>query len=225
MILGKTVSLVIPCHNEEEGLRKILPLIPKEIDEVIIVDNNSKDATAEVARQNGAVVVTEKKPGYGSAYKAGFKAVKNEIIATMDGDGQYPTEELLRLITKVIEKNIDFLSACRFPLKGVVMNRTRQIGNFLLTSSSRLLFNYKIKDTQSGMWIFKKSILEKVKPQDDGMPFSEEIKIKTIMAGYTFDEEWIDYKERIGPSKLLPLQDGWNNLIFLLKLRFSGSKI
>ncbi len=221
MIKEKTVSLVIPCHNEESGLRKLLPFIPKEIDEVIVIDNNSTDQTAEVAKSHGAKVVTERVPGYGSAYKAGLSAVSGEIIATMDGDGQYPPEELARLIEHLINNNLDFLSACRFPLMSGSMNFTRRTGNFLLTTASRMLFGFKIKDTQSGMWIFKRSILDSVKPKENGMAFSEEIKIKTILQGYKFGEERINYKERVGPSKLLPFRDGLQNLLYLIKLRFS----
>ena len=85
-----TVSVVIPCYNEEDGIRVTLADMPALVDEVIVVDNNCTDRTAEVAAAMGAKVVVESKPGYGAAYKAGFGAATGDIIITMDGDATYP---------------------------------------------------------------------------------------------------------------------------------------
>ena len=68
------LSLVIPCYNEEDGVRQVIGRSPREIDEIVVVDNNCTDRTAEVARGLGAVVVAEPRPGYGAAYKAGLRA-------------------------------------------------------------------------------------------------------------------------------------------------------
>src|ERR1043166_8378340 len=86
------MSLVIPCYNEEEGVREVIGRCPREIDEIVVVDNNSTDRTAEVARSLGAVVVSDRKPGYGAAYKAGLRAATGDVVVTLEGDGTYPPE-------------------------------------------------------------------------------------------------------------------------------------
>lgn len=220
MIAGKTIGVVIPCHNEATGLRQLLPQLPCELDTVIVVDNNSTDETAAVARQCGARVVIEKIPGYGAAYHTGFKAVTTDIVVTMDGDGQYPAQDIPRLVTVLLARKLDFLSACRFPMSNDAMPVLRQVGNHALTFVTRLLFGMPIKDTQSGMWIFYRALLEKVTLTEQGMAFSEELKIKVIRAGLRFGEEHIDYLPRLGKSKLVPLSDGIKNLVYLLKFRF-----
>lgn len=215
------ISLVIPCYNEEDGVREVIGRCPPEIDEIVVVDNNCTDRTAEVARSLGAVVVSEKTPGYGAAYKAGMKAATGDLIVTLDGDGTYPPESIPALIDKLVEKRWDFLSACRFPLADkAAMGLTNQFGNWVLTVTAMVLFFTPIKDSQSGMWVFKRSLLEKMRVTSDGMPFSQEIKLEAILRGYKFGEEHIAYGARIGEVKLQKWRDGWLNLSFLFQKRF-----
>lgn len=226
MYQNKTISVVIPCHNEDEAINKIIKSLPKEIDEVIVVDNNSTDRTAQIAQTAGAIVVFEPTQGYGRAYKTGLSKAKGEIIVTLDGDSQYPTEEIIDLIKFLIDKKIDFLSGSRFPLSNPKsINTIRLIGNKILTRLANFLFKTKIKDSQSGMWVFKKAILYKFQLTSNGMPFSEEIKIRTLLEPkLRFAEKNINYHSRIGKSKLFPLKDGLKNLIFLFKLHWQYKK-
>lgn len=219
MINGQTIGLVIPCHNEEAGLRQLLPLVPTEVDKVLIVDNNSTDATAAIAGQHGAPVIKEVRPGYGAAYQTGLTAIQTDIIVTLDGDGQYPVSDVPRLVGIFLEKGFDFLSACRFPLPAGSMPALRQVGNFLLTAVTQILFSVHIKDTQSGMWVFRRSLLQRIQAREPGMAFSEELKIKVMLAGLKFGEEHIVYQPRQGESKLAPFGDGWRILWYLVRLR------
>src|SRR5262245_13241250 len=114
---GRTISVVIPCYNEEEGIRHVIESMPPAVDEIVVVDNNSSDRTAEVARSLGARVVSETRKGYGQAYQAGIPAATKDVIVTLDGDGSYPPEEIPRLVDILVERNLDFLSASRFPLQ------------------------------------------------------------------------------------------------------------
>ena len=113
MIAGRTVSLVIPAHNEEQGLPRVLGVVPEGIDEVLVVDNASTDSTAAVAAEFGARVVQQPVKGYGSAYMAGFPASTCEIITTADADGTYPVELLPYLVEKLEAGRWDFVSARR----------------------------------------------------------------------------------------------------------------
>ena len=215
--------MVIPCYNEEEGLRRVIPSLPESIDEIVVVDNNSTDATAAVARELGARVVFEKRRGYGAAYKAGLPAVTGEITVTMDGDGTYPVEQIEECVDFLLDNDLDFVSACRFPLRDPrAMNLSNKIGNSVLTLATLLLFMRAIRDSQSGMWIFKSAIYPRLAPKSDGMPLSEEIKIAAIRdRRIAFGEYNVNYHPRIGEVKLQKWRDGFQNLLYLFKLRFT----
>jgi glycosyltransferase involved in cell wall biosynthesis len=214
------LSLVIPCYNEEGGVRQVLSRVPREVDEVIVVDNASTDRTAEVAAALGARVVREGRRGYGAAYKAGLGAVTGDIVGTLDGDGSYPPEHVPRLVDVLLDRGWDFLSACRFPLADPhAMSWTNQLGNWILTRATGMLFRQPILDSQSGMWVFRRALLEKLRLTSDGMAFSEEIKLEAVLRGFRFGEEHVPYGLREGEVKLQKWRDGWANLTFLVRKR------
>jgi glycosyltransferase involved in cell wall biosynthesis len=218
-----SISVVIPCYNEEDGVRQVLGRIPKVVDEVVVVDNNCTDRTADVARSLGAVVVAEKTPGYGAAYKRGLKAATRDVIVTLDGDGTYPPEEIPRLVDEMVDRNWDFLSASRFPLTDpTAMHLTNRLGNWVLTAAAAVLYFKPIRDSQSGMWVFRRSALDRMRLTSDGMPFSEEIKLEALLRGLRFGEGHIPYGARVGEVKLDKWRDGWLNLTFLVKKRFGA---
>lgn len=221
MIGPHTLSVVIPCFNEEQGIRDVLGRIPAVADEVVVADNASTDRTAEVARSLGARVVHQPRRGYGAAYQAGFAAATGELVATLDGDGSYPPEEIPRLAALLLERHLDFVSGCRFPLSDPrAMGVTNRLGNWVLTAATRVLFRSAIRDSQSGMWVFRRSILERLRLTSDGMPFSQEIKLETLRRGLRFGETPIPYGDRLGTVKLRRWRDGVANLAFLVRRRF-----
>lgn len=219
---GLSISVVIPCFNEEDGIRHVYAGMPACVDEVVVVDNASTDRTAEVARSLGAKVVYQPRKGYGAAYQAGLPAATCDIIATLDGDGTYPADEIALLVDALEDRKLDFISGARFPLRNPEsMNFTNKVGNFVLTVATGLLWFRPLRDSQSGMWVFRRSVLPRLKLTSDGMPLSEEIKIEAIeKLGPRFAELGIDYRPRIGEVKLQKWRDGWRNLSFLFAKRF-----
>jgi len=222
MYKGLKISVVIPCYNEEKGIRHVINALPESVDEVVVVDNNSTDRTAEVAASLGGKVVTEKRKGYGAAYKAGLPAATGDVTVTMDGDGSYPAEQIEEVIDYLAEKNLDFVSASRFPLQNPeAMNFTNKLGNMILTVAMLLLYGRSIKDSQSGMWVYRTKVYPLMELTSDGMPFSEEIKIEAIRnKQIRFGEYHIKYHQRIGEVKLEKWRDGFRNLFFLVRKRF-----
>ncbi|NJK79752.1 MAG: glycosyltransferase family 2 protein [Chloroflexaceae bacterium] len=215
-----TISVVIPCFNEEDGLQYVLERMPDYVDEVIVVDNNSTDNTAQVARSMGARVIFESRKGYGRAYQAGLPAATGDIIATVDGDGTYPASSIAPIVDEMLAHNLDFVSANRFPLQNSKAMRFRNwFGNQVLTYAFRVLYTYWIADSQSGMWVFRRRCLTYIRPTHPGMAFSEEIKIEALQAPLRFGEVHIHYSERIGETKLYTWRDGWSNLWFLFRRR------
>jgi hypothetical protein len=101
------------------------------------------------------------------------------------------------------------------------MSFKHMFGNWVLSLVTSALFFRWVSDSQSGMWVFKRSILEKIRLESDGMAFSEEIKIEVIKhRNLTFEEIPVSYSSRLGEIKLNPWRDGFNNLLFLFKRRF-----
>jgi glycosyltransferase involved in cell wall biosynthesis len=218
----KKISVIIPCYNEEKTIEKVIKSIPKEVFEIIVVDNNSTDKTAEIAKKLGARVLKESRQGYGFALQRGFKKAKGDIIVTLDGDGQYPAEKILELVEYLEKNNLDFVNGSRFPLVNKnSLTLERRVGNCLLNFVASILFLRKFKDTQSGMMVFKKEILRKINLESGDMPISQELKIKSILAGFKFKEVHIPYYQRGGESKLSPLKHGFKNLgeIILLRIK------
>jgi glycosyltransferase involved in cell wall biosynthesis len=221
MYRGKRISVVIPCHNEEEGIRAVLEQMPPIVDEVVVVDNASTDRTSEVARAAGARVVFEERKGYGRAYKTGFAAARGDVIVTMDGDGTYPPDSIPLLLHVLAEEKLDFISARRWRSQsGESKSPIRLLGNAILSGTMMCLFFKFIIDSQSGMWVFRRDVLRRIDPQSDSMALSEEIKILAFTHPQIRCLEMpIYYGERIGESKLNLWRDGFGNLFFLAKMR------
>lgn len=222
MYLKYSITAVLPCYNEEKGVEKVLSNMPSFLDEIIVVDNNSTDSTAKVAKKWGAKVVRERIQGYGAALRSGLNNASSELIVTLDGDGTYSPKSIKPLVKYLHEKKVDFVSANRFNHKhNFSMPILNHIGNVVLTNITQFLFHKKIKDSQSGMFLLKRDLLPLLKTSSDGMSFSEEIKILAIFnRKIRFAEFPIEYQDnlRLGKKKLRLWQDGLENIIFLFKL-------
>jgi glycosyltransferase involved in cell wall biosynthesis len=220
---SQRITVITPCLNEEQGIEKVLQLMPDFVDEVIVVDNGSTDRTSDVARSYGARVIREDVRGYGRSYKTGFASATGDIIITLDGDHSYPPDAISYLLEAFLHLDVDFLNASRFPVRDAkAMSFKHKMGNLILSLAMSLLYFRWVRDSQSGMWVFKRSILEGMKLTSNGMAFSEEIKIEALKRNrIRFMEISIMYTSRMGEIKLNPWRDGFYNLWFLVKKRFS----
>jgi glycosyltransferase involved in cell wall biosynthesis len=222
----QSITVIIPCLNEEQGIEQVLRRMPPFVDQVIVVDNGSTDRTSDVARSLGAEVIREEVRGYGRSYKKGFSCATGDIIVTLDGDHSYPPDAISYLLEAFLHLEVDFLNASRFPVRDrKAMSFKHKFGNFILSIAMSLLYFRWVRDSQSGMWVFRRSILESMTLESDSMAFSEEIKIEALKSpDVRFAEISIQYSSRLGEIKLNPWRDGFNNLFFLVKKRFSKRK-
>lgn len=227
--LNKKISIIIPALNEAHGIGHTLGAIPrKELAQmgyelqILVVDNGSTDSTPDIARQAGAEVVLEPKLGYGYAYKTGFLNATGDIIATADADATYPIEDIPKLVQTLENENLDFITTDRFALKnGSSMRPLHKVGNYVLTFATKTLFGVDFKDSQSGMWVFKKELLNKLKisSMSNSMPFSEELKIDAChYLKCSWKEVPIKYHKRLGNVKLRTWRNGMENLTYLVKI-------
>lgn len=231
------ISIVIPALNEEEGIGLVINQVPVEqlnnagYDvEIIVVDNASTDNTAKIAQEHGAKVVFQPQRGYGNAYKAGFNNATGDIIVSGDADMTYPFDDTLRLVKILKAHNLDFLNTDRLSaLKGKAMKTSHVVGNWGLSLVTRFLFRWPFNDSQSGMWIFKRSIWDELDVQHVGMPFSQELKVDVFSRGFKCAEVPIEYRSRVGEVKLNAIRDGLLNItqlfIKFIKLKREGLKI
>jgi glycosyltransferase involved in cell wall biosynthesis len=217
------VSVVLPCKNEEKTIGLCIRRINEVFEskgingEVIVVDNDSSDSSAEIARRLGAKVFTEKRQGYGSACMRGFSEARGNYIIMGDSDGTYDFREIPKFLEAI--KGNDFVIGSRF--EGEIRKDSmswlhRYIGNPLLTRILRFLFKSKISDAHSGFRAIRKSELEKLNLRTTGMEFASEMLIKAIKNNLRIKEIPITYYPRKAHSKLNSFRDGWKHLRFML---------
>ena len=217
------ITIVIPALNEEKAIGAVLDQIPvSELNargyevEKLVVDNGSTDNTVSIAKKHGAVVVNEQERGYGNAYKTGFARASGDIVVTGDADMTYPFDELPELMKTFEQEQIDFMTTDRLTTLGNnVMTKTHVFGNWVLSTITRILFNWPFKDSQSGMWVFKRSIWPTLDVPSTGMPFSQEIKIEAYIKGHRCTEVPVTYRARVGEVKLSTFKDGFFNTLHL----------
>jgi len=220
------ISVVIPTMNEEQSIGQVLDSVHSTLSqagmehEMLIVDTNSKDRTRDIAREKGARVIEEPRRGYGRAYKTGFENAVGDIIVTLDADCTYPAEDIPKLVNTLNQEKIDFITTNRFAgLEPGAMTFEHHIGNKLLTMTMNVLFRVKVRDSQSGMWVFRRDKLSALNLKDDGMAMSEEIKIEAFKKLRSMEFP-IYYRCRVGEVKLSSWKDGYKNIRFLFKKCF-----
>lgn len=232
MLHNKKISLIIPCKDEAAALYTLLKKVPAFIDEVIVVDNNSRDNTAAVAKEAGAKVYTDKRTqdgvGYGYAHQTGLRHATGDIIVAMDGDGTYPIEKISEVISYMEKSEADFVSCARFPLEDRrAISLTRQAGVKLLNIQVSLLYGYRIKDILSGMWVMKRECAKKIKARSGDWNFSPEIKLAALShPNIHFSEYHIPHAVRFnGMSKQQIWKTGFNHMSYIVKRRYTVDRV
>lgn len=220
------LSIVIPAYNEEDGIAYIIEMVLKEKEniikatdrisnvELIIVNDASKDKTAEIASKYSEVILVnhEKNKGYGGALKTGFKKSNGEYIGFLDADGTYPPEYFPKLCKDLIENDADIILGSRMAGKKSDMPFHRYIGNKFFAHFLSWIVGKKITDTASGMRVFKKSILPRLYPLPDGLNLTPAMSTQALHENLKIIEVPIPYEERVGRSKLNAITDGFRFL-------------
>jgi glycosyltransferase involved in cell wall biosynthesis len=218
------VSVIIPCLNEEEAVGKVVDQAFEGIresgrsGEVIVVDNGSTDRSAEIAAAHGAVVVSEARRGYGSAYLAGLDAAQGEYLVMGDADDTYPLAQLGGFVDH-LESGDDLVIGSRFEgtIHGDAMPfLNRFVGNPILTGMLNVLFGVKVSDAHCGMRAIRREALPVLDLHSTGMEFASEMVFKAYRRGLTVSEVPIDYYPRVGESKLNRFGDAWRHVRFML---------
>jgi len=203
------IIVIIPAFNEEKSIGKVIDDIPKKwVSHIIVCNNNSSDKTEDIAISHGAIVVNENRKGYGWACLKGMEYVKSQnlnpdIIVFIDGDySDYP-EELELVVAPIIKKNIDLVIGSRALGKKDKGSMTfpQIFGNWLATRLMRLF--YRVKYTDLGPFrAIKYNSLLKLKMSDKTYGWTIEMQIKAAKLKLSHTEVPVNYKKRIGKSKV-----------------------
>jgi glycosyltransferase involved in cell wall biosynthesis len=202
------INVIIPAYNEADSIAHVIFEIPSIVSEIIVVNNNSTDKTAENAAKAGATVLTENQKGYGYACLAGINYIKQkskqpDIIVFVDGDySDYP-EELSKLIAPIIVDDIDLVLGAR--IKNLreegAMTPQQIFGNWLATSLMKLFFKANFTDLGPFRAI-KYDTLIALNMIDKTYGWTVEMQLKVLKNKFTYTEVPVRYKKRIGVSKV-----------------------
>jgi glycosyltransferase involved in cell wall biosynthesis len=214
-----TLSVVIPAYNEEDGIAEIAQrvlAIKNDLQkvgvrdlELLVVDDGSRDSTAQVAGSIEGVRLIQHlhNKGYGAALKTGFCQARGELIGFLDADGTYPPEFFPQLCLEALDGG-DLVIGSRMSGADSQMPLTRRIGNLFFANLLSLLGRQPVSDSASGMRVFKREVLERIYPLPDGLNLTPVMSTRAIHEGIRMAEVSIPYSERVGRSKLSVFRDG-----------------
>ncbi len=206
--MNHLIKVIIPAYNEQDSIAHVVNDIPKIVDEIIVISNNSTDKTELNAKNAGATVLTETKKGYGYACLKGLDYIskqktKPDIIVFLDGDySDYP-EQLTEIIAPIINKDIDFVLGARVEKLRESGSMTPQqvFGNWLATFLMKLFFGAKFSDLGPFRAIKYDKLLA-IEMEDKTYGWTVEMQLKVLKQKMTYKEIPVKYRNRIGVSKV-----------------------
>lgn len=202
------IKVIIPAYNEQDSIANVIKDIPKIVDEIVVISNNSTDNTEINAKNAGATVLSESKKGYGFACLKGMhyiskQAKKPDIIVFLDGDySDYP-EQLTEIIAPILKDNIDFVVGARVKELREAGSMTPQqvFGNWLATFLMKLFFGANFTDLGPFRAIKYNQLLS-LEMQDKTYGWTVEMQLKALKQKLTYVEIPLKYRNRIGVSKV-----------------------
>lgn len=202
------IKVIIPAYNEERSIAKVIANIPKEVAEVIVVNNASKDQTRQRAEEVGATVVDQPSPGYGNACLKGISYVKAQeiqpdVIVFLDGDySDYP-QQLTEVVAPILADQADMVIGSRALGKreGGSMTFPQLFGNWLATTLLKLIYGARFTDLGPFRAIKWQTLLA-LDMHDTNYGWTVEMQVKAAKQKIRFTEVPVNYKKRIGVSKV-----------------------
>ena len=202
------IKVIIPAYNEADSIGLVIQDIPQFVDEVIVVSNNSTDATEDNAAKAGATVLHETRKGYGYACLKGIDYIaklpeKPQIIVFLDGDySDYP-QEMEKIVAPIIQRDIDLVIGARVKRwrENGAMTFPQIFGNWLATNLMKLFFNARFSDLGPFRAIKYEKLLA-LEMEDKTYGWTVEMQLKALKKKYSYEEVPVHYRNRIGVSKV-----------------------
>jgi glycosyltransferase involved in cell wall biosynthesis len=232
------VSIIVPAYNEEHGLGGVLvqlSAIQAQLGasgqqvEIIVVDDGSTDRTADAVRQHERVtlIVHRANKGYGGALKTGIRHAKGEWICITDADGTYPNERIPDLVARAVENGCDMVVGARTG-EQVAIPLGRRPAKWVIGQLANFVAGEPIPDLNSGLRVFRREAgLRFFGILPDGFSFTTTITLGMLTNGYVVNYVLINYRARVGRSKIRPIQDTLNflQLVVRIALYFEPLKV
>jgi glycosyltransferase involved in cell wall biosynthesis len=221
-----SVSLVIPVRNEARNIAWVLEKISDEVDEIILVDGNSTDATLTTALsyRPDIRIVPQEGVGKGSALRTGFMAATRDVIVMMDADGSMEPQEI-RHYLHFLANGYDFVKGSRFMCGGGSLDITafRRMGNRFLLAVFNYLYGADLTDLCYGFCAFHRRYLEHLDLSATGFEIEAEMTVRALQAGLRVAEvPSLELPRRAGESNLHAIRDGFRVLNTVLRDHRSG---
>lgn len=202
------IDVIIPAYNEEKSIPKVIAEIPQIVRYIVVANNNSSDRTGEVAIQAGAVVVFEAQKGYGKACLTAMDWIKKQetppdIVVFLDGDYSDFPAEMIDLVAPIINQKADMVIGSRAlgNRESGSMTFPQVFGNWLATTLMRYIQGARFSDLGPFRAIRWKDLLL-LNMQDQNFGWTIEMQIKAHKAGLNYAEVPVNYRKRIGTSKV-----------------------
>jgi glycosyltransferase involved in cell wall biosynthesis len=221
--VSHAVSIIIPAYNEERAIVRVVESVRDAMEEfpfefeILVVDDGSKDRTAEEARATGVRVVQHRQNrGYGEALKTGIRHARFERIAIIDADGSYPPQEIPRLAALLDDAEM-VVGARTGPNAAIPL--IRRPAKRALTILASYLTGVKIPDLNSGLRLFRRALaIEFFDLLPSKFSFTTTITLAALNSGYLVEYVEVDYYARTGKSKIRPIQDTFNFVMLILRM-------
>ena len=194
-------AVLIPCYNEELTIEKVIKDFKKELPDadIYVYDNNCKDRTAEIAKENGAIVRHEYRQGKGNVVRSMFRDIDADIYVMVDGDDTYPAEEVHKLIKPVAEGRADMVIGDRLT-NGTYQKENKrhfhEFGNNLVRKSINVLFHTKLKDIMTGYRVFNKTFVKNMPVMSPKFEIETEMSLHALDKKFIIEEIPIIYRDR-----------------------------
>ena len=208
-------AVLIPCYNEEQTIEKVIKDFKKELPDadIYVYDNNSKDKTAQIAKENGAIVKHEYRQGKGNVVRSMFRDIEADIYVMVDGDDTYPAEEVHKLIEPVANGQADMAIGDRLT-NGTYQKENKrhfhEFGNNLVKKAINIAFKTNLKDIMTGYRVFNKIFVKTMPVMSPNFEIETEMSLHALDKKFIIKEVPIVYRDRPegSESKLNTVSDG-----------------
>lgn len=216
------IAVLVPCYNEEAAVATVVADFRKALPsaEIYVYDNNSRDRTAAVAREAGAIVRSERRQGKGHVVRRMFADVEADVYVLVDGDATYDAPSAPRMIDRLLDDHLDMVVGLRVDQVQAAYRLGHRTGNRMLTGFLSSTFGHTFKDILSGYRVFSRRFVKSFPVLSDGFEIETELAVYALELSLPVAEVETPYYARPEGSfsKLNTWRDGFHILGTMLKL-------
>ncbi len=217
-----SIAVLLPCYNEEVAIGRTVESFRRELPaaRIYVYDNNSSDATSEVARRAGGIVRTERAQGKGAVVRRMFADIEADVYVLCDGDDTYDANAAGEMVERLFADRLDMITGVRQETDVAAYRPGHRFGNHLLTGLVRWVFSAHVADMLSGYRVLSRRFVKSFPTQTTGFGLETEMTVHGLQLLMPTDEVVTAYKERLpdSVSKLRTYRDGWRILMLIVTL-------